>query len=1134
MAQTKIEQGLLKFTEATDYLKIPTGTTAQRPSSPVAGYIRFNTTISAVETYDGTEWVEIGLTPPTFSSVDYPGSATALDPAGGESLVINGTNFNVGITVTIGGTTPSSITRNSENQLTVTAPAKTAGTYNIVFTNTDGGTATAINAVSYNGIPAFTNAAGSLASVKSGATINVSAAATEPDGGAITYAITSGALPSGSSLNTSTGAITGTAPSVDASTTSNFTVTATDNENQSTARAYSITVTPPLPSDKFKIVLYTGNGGTQSITGVGFQPDFVWIKDRGADGYHAVHDSTRGATKGVFTNVNNAEYTGLVTSLDTDGFTVNHTKDGSDNNTTNRNGGDFVAWCWKANGGTTSSNTDGGITSAVQANTDVGFSIATYTGSGSTTTIGHGLSSAPEMIIVKSTSDDYEWKIWHKDLSSGYQLLFNSAAQANDSSVWTTTAPTSTVFSIGTNVGVNGGSKNYVAYAFKSIDGFSKIGSYTGTGSTTNRPIVETGFEPAFVMIKNASSSGSWMIHDNKRNTTNPRINYLRADYNYQDGVYAEYGLDFFSNGFQVGPTANGSWNSSGHTFIYMAFAEDPDTTAPTLADSFNAVTYTGTGSSQAITGLGFAPNLVWVKQRGGTTWHNIQDTINGATKHLYTNATNAQDTTADGLTSFDSDGFTLGGGNGFNGSSQNMVAWAWKADDNEPTIKEAAEDIDAKAIYTLESNANDVTGNYNATASGITYSSGKFGNAATYSGTNASSGSKIYVSNNIYGSSTSTFTVSLWIKCTNTSGEIPIAGNGGTIGGTQGYAMYLNSGSVALTFRSSNGNQDLYYGSSINDNAWHHLVLTFNNGPYALYLDGELELSGTTTNFLNNTTPSFDTYFGNRWNRNEAGVIAGQIDQIRIYDKPLSAASITNLYNETTAQNSTLDIGTQVIVFQSIVSANANAGFSIVKYKGNGVAGTKVPHGLSAAPELIIAKNLQNTTAWGVYVKYNVGSSNNPASERLTLQTSDATTTTTVYWGGTEPTSSVFTVGTENAVNQSGYNTIAYCFHSVAGYSKIGSYSGGSTGSGNVITTGFQPDWIMIKRTDTADDWTIIDSVRGDGASSKRIIVNTSEVEKSAISIWFPTSTGFYFSGTGASYNSSGGTYIYAAFKIN
>ena len=181
---------------------------------------------------DGTfEWGE-AINPPTFSSVDYPGSTTALDPAGGESLVINGGNFVSGITVTIGGTSASSVTLNSAIQITVTTPAKTAGTYDIVLTNTNGGTATASNAVSYNGVPAFTNAAGSLGSVEEGSAVNLSAAATEPDGGAITYAITSGSLPSGLSLNSSTGAITGTAPSVSADTTSNFTVTATDNENQ--------------------------------------------------------------------------------------------------------------------------------------------------------------------------------------------------------------------------------------------------------------------------------------------------------------------------------------------------------------------------------------------------------------------------------------------------------------------------------------------------------------------------------------------------------------------------------------------------------------------------------------------------------------------------------------------------------------------------------------------------------------------------------------------------------------------------------------------------------------------------------------------------------------------------------------
>ena len=222
-------------------------------------------------------------------------------------------------------------------------------------------------------------------------------------------------------------------------------------------------------------------------------------------------------------------------------------------------------------------------------------------------------------------------------------------------------------------------------------------------------------------------------------------------------------------------------------------------------------------------------------------------------------------------------------------------------------TTADTAYPIANRAYYKLDANVNDSSGNgFNATESGITYTSGRFGNAATYSGTNASTGSKIYVSNSVYGASTSIFSVSLWVKCTNTVGEIPLSGNGGTIGGTQGYALYLNSGSLALTFRSSNGSQNFYYGSPINDNAWHHVVLTFNNGPYAVYLDGTVDFSGTTGNFLSNTTPSFDTYFGNRWGRNENGVIAGQMDQIRIFNSAITAGNVTSLYNEGTVVEST------------------------------------------------------------------------------------------------------------------------------------------------------------------------------------------------------------------------------------
>ena len=1140
MAQTKIEQGLLKFTEATDYLKIPTGTTAQRPSSPVNGYIRFNTTINDVEAYNGTEWTRMGIAPPTFTSVDYPGSVTALDPAGDESLVINGTNFNTGIAITIEGTTPSSIIRNSSTQLTITTPAKTAGTYDIVFTNTDGGTATATNAVSYNGIPAFTHNAGSLGVFTQGATVNVSVVATEPDGGAITHTITSGSLPSGLSLNATTGAITGTVPDVSASTTSSFTITATDNENQSTSRAYSIQVNPILPSDDFNVLTYTGNGGTQTITGLSFQPDFVWLKKRNADNEQLlIHPNVgigeyyRPSYASAGRDVNSSR----ITALNNNGFTLGG--DGQVNN----NNDTYVAYCWKVNGGTIVSNTDGTTNSSVQVNAEKGISMITYSGAGADRTVGHGLGKVPELFFMMDRYNGGGWRMWHKDLDNADKYLeMGTGGQQTSGSIWSGEKPTSSVFHLGNVVPPNGSGRAHVCWAFTSIDKHSKFSSYIGNGSSAG-PIVNLGFKPAFLIIRRIDAGDHFYMFDNKRQTSNPRnvALFMNTSIPEAQGNLGT-GVDFLSNGFQVTSTDSGI-NANSGKYIYMAWAADPDATTPTLADSFSTVAYTGNSSTQSIEGLGFSPNLVWIKGRNNTYVHGLYDTIRGPLYRLRSNGTNANElvsagtTGADSLISFDSDGFTLGSDIGQNQSGNNYVAWAWKADDDEPTITLDEADISARAVYTFESNANDVTTNYNATASGITYSSGKFGNAATYSGTNASSGSKIYVSNSVYGSSTSVFSVSLWIKCTNTSGEIPIAGNGGTIGGTKGYALYLNSGFVALTFRSSNGNEDFYYGDRINDNAWHHLVLTFNNGEYALYKDGIEHIAGTTTNFLNNTTPSFDTYFGNRWNRNESGVIAGQIDQIRIYDGPLTAASVTALYNESTSQNSTLNIGTKEITsIKSIVSENANAGFSIVKWTGDGVQGSKVPHGLSVAPELIIMKDLSATNHWVV------GNSSSGWTKAMHLDLTNADNASDLYWDDTAPTSTVFSLGHHStAYNVLGNEYIAYCFHSVSGYSKIGSYTG--TAGALTVTTGFQPDFLMVKNATTAGySWYILDSVRGgSGGYMNRFLAAEdsqaeTEVTNGDIDVTF-TSTGFQYASTMSStdgFNKSGDTYIYMAFKIN
>ena len=680
---------------------------------------------------DGTmEW-GAATTPPSFSSVDYPGDDTALDPAGGQNLVINGGGFVAGINVKVGGTNASSVTVNSVTQITIVTPAKAAGTYALEFTNTDGGNATANSAVSYNGIPAFTNAAGSLGTFKSGVSVSVSAGATEPDGGAVTHTVSAGSLPSGLSLNATTGAITGTAPDVDASTTSSFTITATDNENQSTSRAYSIQIDPVLPSDDFNILTYTGNGGTQSITGLSFQPDFVWLKRRNSDAEQMLNHPNVGTGeyyRPSYASQGRLIRSDVITSLNSNGFSL-----GAES-ITNNNNDTYVAYCWKVNGGTTVSNTDGSTTSTVQVNADKGISMINYGGNGSTATVGHGLGKVPHLFFMMDRYNGGGWLMWHKGLNDANKYLeMGTGSVSTSSSMWNNTLPTSTVFSLGNNVPPNGSGRQHVCWAFTSIDGHSSFDSYAGNGSSAG-PIVELGFKPALLIIRRIDSGDHFYMFDSKRETSNPRnvalfMNSSGAEATGNLGT----GVDFLSNGFQVTSTDSGL-NYNGGKYIYMAWAQDPDATAPTLADSFNAKAYSGTGSTQNVTGLGFSPNFTWLKERTGTDSHQLYDTVRGPNNVLYSNGTDAQYSGSE-FPSFDADGFTLSGNSSNNQSGQTYIAWNWKANDDEPTIFPD----NAVAVYKFEDNANDVGGNHNGTASNISYTSdGKFNKAATFNGTSS------------------------------------------------------------------------------------------------------------------------------------------------------------------------------------------------------------------------------------------------------------------------------------------------------------------------------------------------------------------------------------------------------------
>jgi hypothetical protein len=337
------------------------------------------------------------------------------------------------------------------------------------------------------------------------------------------------------------------------------------------------------PKDHFNILLNTGDGTTnKSFTGVGFQPDMIWNKIRSTTYAHWLYDAVRGAgaekeispngTAGMGDN-DNAQY-GYISSFDSDGFSVTGS---SSSAYFNQNSETYVNWFWKANG-QGSSNTDGSInTTYTSANTTSGFSISTYSGTGSAATIGHGLGAIPQVMIVKNTYQAEHWIVYHHKSNAtpeDYYLRLNDTSAAADFGMWNDTAPTSSVFSVGTSTSVNQAGGTFVAYCFAEKKGFSKFGSYTGNGNADGA-FIYTGFKPAFVIIKSKGSGTDWRLVDNKRDTFNPSTKQLFPNTNGAETTHSNYGIDFLYNGFKHRNT-NSDLNQNSVNYIYMAFAEAP------------------------------------------------------------------------------------------------------------------------------------------------------------------------------------------------------------------------------------------------------------------------------------------------------------------------------------------------------------------------------------------------------------------------------------------------------------------------------------------------------------------------------------------------------------------------------
>jgi len=333
--------------------------------------------------------------------------------------------------------------------------------------------------------------------------------------------------------------------------------------------------TVPKSTAFFEPEIYTGSGSSKTISTLNFQSDFTWIKNRATTDMHSLFDAVRGATKRISTNIITPQATEAqdLTAFNTNGFTV------GTSGAVNTNNVNYASWNWKANG-QGSSNTDGTINSTyTSASATSGFSIVTYTGTAANATVGHGLGVAPKFIMVKRLDNGSNWRCYHASIGANYNLIIAADGFQTTPTAWNNTAPTSSVFNLGTYNEVNGSGASQLAYCFAEVKGFSKFSSYIGNGNA-NGTFVYTGFKPALVITKNYADSGgasnnggNWRMFDTKRLGYN--VNNATLYPNLGNAEANETSLDLLSNGFKFRGTS-ADYNQNGSKYVYMAWAEEP------------------------------------------------------------------------------------------------------------------------------------------------------------------------------------------------------------------------------------------------------------------------------------------------------------------------------------------------------------------------------------------------------------------------------------------------------------------------------------------------------------------------------------------------------------------------------
>ena len=894
--------------------------------------------------------------------------------------------------------------------------------------------------------------------------------------------------------------------------------------NSNTFTVHNITANNTGSSGGFQAVTWTGNGGTQAITTTGMSPDLVWIKNRNGAHNHMLFDIVRGAGADLQANstaTEGAAGSNDLTSFDSSGFSL------GSNNAVNQSSRTYVAWCWKANG-TASSNTDGTITSSVSASTEYGFSVVTFTGPGSAgfASVGHGLGQKPKFIICKDRDNSRNWSVFHEDVVTSdtdiLSLNQDIATFTSGTAAWDVSAIDSSTFTpyFRDDFGASYGADN-VAYCWAEKSGFSKFGTYTGNGNTSGSgPRVELGFKPAFLMVKGFNVQSGWRIFDATRDTGGQFQKRLYANESGAESTNSTQYVDYDDTGFDV--EASGSlstYNVSGKTYIYMAFAKDPGgDVVDSLLDVPTNGTQTDTGAGGEVSGNYATWSPLVAQTSGSITLSNGNlDTTCGTTR-----------TTA--MSSFPLTGktyweITFGSG------TYNYIGMTEATGFNTVANNNSGIKYTGYKDYSYGWGQSD--GNLYKASNILSSSPGQYSNGDVvgwaYDADNNTlklykNGSLVHTENNIADAQ--------YFPAITHSGTATASTNFGQ----RPFAYAAPSGYKPVSTATSLPTPTVADGSDYFDQ------LKYVGNQTARSITG-LSFSPDLVIVKNRERSAYNHYWVDNVrgggknlysNSNEAEHVADRITTLDSAGFTLSSHMGPNYSGEnyiahcwdagsSTSSNTDGSITTSLRV-------NATAGFAVAAYTGNQTSGATIGHGLSAKPAFWLLKSRSGSDMW---IARHTGFANTHYLEfNDTYAIRNAISDVT---GDSDPTNTVIPVGAADT-NNNGKNYIAYIWAPVAGFSAAPSWTGNGSSDGTFIPLDFKPKAFWFKRTDSASNFYVYDTTRSTrNPVNKNLEWNTADAENTLTSMNVDfLSNGIKIRGSDGDINGSGGSYIGFAWAEN